>query len=219
MQLLIAEDHAPMGEALASCLRAAGHQPTWVAHGDAALAALRAQPFDLLVLDHGLPGAGSAAVLAFARRQSARRPVLLISALDDAELRLAQHGLRVDAFLVKPFGLGEFEQRIAGLADPATLPARERLSFGQLRFEIAAGDISLSGQPLHLPPDEHALLRILLQQHGRPLGAEELTQRLAAAGRGAASVDGCVARLRDRLGAHALGIARLRGLGFCLTAL
>ena len=94
--------------------------------------------------------------------------------------------------------------------------ARERLSFGAMRFKVAPGDISVAGQPLHLQPDEHALLRILLHEGGRPLSREELLQRLSASQRSAASIDACVARLQRRLGAHALGIARLRGLGFCV---
>ena len=117
MHLLIAEDHAPMGQALATCLRNAGHAATWVEDGDAALAALRVQTYDLLVLDHGLPRASSADVLCAARAQLPQRPVLLISALDDAEARLAERGLQVDAFLVKP--LASMSSSSASRGSPA----------------------------------------------------------------------------------------------------
>jgi two-component system, OmpR family, response regulator QseB len=121
--------------------------------------------------------------------------------------------------MTKPFGLDEFEQRIQSLADRAASQTRERLSFGAVRFDIAAGDISVAGQSLGLTPDERSVLCILLHQGGRPLTGEEIAQRLATCAPSALAVDGCLKRLHDRLGAHAVGIARLRGLGFCLTRL
>ena len=216
MRILIAEDDAALGEGLAGCLRAAGHRVWLACDGAAAVQALREKQLDLLVLDHGLPRVHGVQVLRQARDRDTRLPVLLMSALDDAEAHVARAGLSVDGFLAKPFGLPEFESLVARIAARCKAAPAD---FGALRCDPASGDITLAGAPLHLPADERALLTLLVSEAGRPLSGAEIARRLGAADGSPPAIDGCVRRLRDHLRPQALDIAQLRGLGFCLTHL
>ena len=216
MQILIAEDDTALCDALERTLQLAGHRVRLAGDAEAAMRALRSQPPELLVLDYMLPKGDGVQVLRCARERATDMQVLLCSALDDADVRIAHFGLAVDGFLAKPFPLEEFESSIARLAARAT-PNTVHASahFGPLRCDLATGDITAVGQPLDLPADERLLLRLLVCGAGKPVSRDEIASHLAAAA--PPSIDLCVARLHDRLRPQALGIAKLRGLGYCLT--
>jgi len=115
VRILIAEDDSTLSDALERSLRMSGHAVDRAADGESALQLLDTGEFDLLILDHGLPRLDGTEVLERARQLSGRLAVILISAAEDAALRVRRRGLSVDAFLIKPFGLDAWMPRFKGL--------------------------------------------------------------------------------------------------------
>lgn len=201
MRVVIAEDDSAVAEGLACYLRKGEHEVAVARDGEAALQHLSSAPTDLLVLDYGLPKVHGAQVLQAVRARAEHLPVMLCSALDDAEARLARQGLHVDAVLDKPFGLADFEQCLR-----------------QLRH-AGAGALQPTQPPLALTEDESQVLELLRQRTRDAGGSDEIAHQLRE--RGVAitpeAVERCIDRLRDKLAARSLRIVRVRGLGYLLV--
>lgn len=196
MRIVIAEDNVPVAEGLAHHLRRSGHEVTLAFDGEVALRHLSEQPADVLVLDYGLPKVDGALVLKTVRARTEHLPVMLFSALDDAEARLLRQGLRVEAVLTKPFGLVDFDsclQRIRPRSDGAPRTA-----------------------PLALADNELQVLGILQQG---AIDSTGIAQRLCDAGVAITSeaVEHCIERLRCKLADRSLQIVKVRGLGYVLV--
>jgi DNA-binding response OmpR family regulator len=207
MNILIAEDNAPLCEGLAYVLRKAGHRVAIAVDGADALQRLADTPVELLVLDFNLPKVSGAEVLRQVRARPAHLPVLLFSALDDAQARLLRLGLEVDDMLVKPFAVAEFEARVAAFDRP------DAAAYGPLTVD-AAGAVRVRGAAVALRADERAVLTLLLQCAAGTVAADEIARRVAI---GSDAVDACIERLRFALGPSGVRIVKVRGLGYCLA--
>ena len=115
MRILLAEDDAELGDAIATYLKRPGHAVDWVHDGVAADAALRAQHFDIVILDLGLPRMPGRTVLEKLRDRREATPVLIITAQDALGDRIAGLDAGADDYLVKPFALAELEARMRAL--------------------------------------------------------------------------------------------------------
>src|SRR5487761_2001244 len=115
MHLLLVEDDAPLAKALAGSLRQSGYAVDWVADGRAADAVLLTQPYELVILDLGLPGRDGFAVLDGLRLRNKTLPVLILSARAASTERVRGLDLGADDYLTKPFDLNELEARVRAL--------------------------------------------------------------------------------------------------------
>lgn len=202
LRILLAEDNPALGQALEYCLRKRGHAVDLATDGEAALRLLAQGGTQLLVLDLGLPKVDGATVLMQARQRNPRLPVLVSSARDDAEARLAEHGLRADACLAKPFSIAEFERVLLQLAWRSGLADREVEGLG-------------------LGEDERRVYALLSARSDQWLDAPEIACRLGEAGSAMAprEVELCIEALRDKLAAHSpVRLVKVRGLGYGLVA-
>lgn len=199
-KVLVAEDNTALAQALAYCLRKAGYSVALAPDGETALALLEQGDPQILVLDLGLPKVDGAAVLRRVRQRSPRLPVLVSSARDDAETRLAEHGLRGDAYIGKPFSIADFERVLLQLAWRCGLADRQVA-------ELALSDVELRLFALFSAgPDEW-------------LEVPDIARRLAAAGAASGDVDRCIEGLRDKLSARSpVRLIKVRGLGYGLVA-
>src|SRR3989344_9235502 len=107
MRLLLVEDDIALGEGVRAGLRAEGYTVDWLQDGVSAVHALLSETFDLLVLDLGLPRLSGIQVLQQVRQAGATLPVLILTARDDTEDRIAGLDAGADDYLVKPFDLNE----------------------------------------------------------------------------------------------------------------
>ena len=109
MRVLLAEDDSVLADGLCRSLRKAGYAIDWVGSGSEADAALTAQPYDLVILDLGLPKLGGMEVLKRLRARETSVPVLILTAADSVEQRVRGLDLGADDFMAKPFALSELE--------------------------------------------------------------------------------------------------------------
>ena len=115
MRLLLVEDDVMIGEAVLDLLRAENYAVDWVKDGDAADTALRAQQYDLVLLDLGVPRRDGLEVLRALRARKQRMPVLIATARDSVQQRIAGLDAGADDYVLKPYDLDELLARIRAL--------------------------------------------------------------------------------------------------------
>ena len=216
MRLLLAEDDRMLGASLQTGLRQKGWAVDWVRDGEMAEEALRGEPYDVVLLDLGLPRKGGLEVLRGLRRRGILTPVLIVTAQDAVADRVTGLDAGADDYLVKPFDLDEVAARVRALHRRSKGRANPKLEVGALSMDPAAHEVTLDGVPVPLSAREFALLQALLERPGRPLSRAQLEERLYGWGEEVESnaVEVHVHALRKKLGTR--WIKTLRGVGYMI---
>ena len=222
MRILVVEDDTGIAAGLQANLQQRGYAVDVCGTLAGAWAALRSEPFDLVLLDLGLPdGDGSQLVQRIRQAPAAAgglphilTPVLIMTARDQVADRILGLNLGADDYLVKPFDLNELEARMRALLRRAGGRAHPQLVHGDLVVDPAAHTVRRAGQPIDVTPREFALLLLLLESRGRVLSRQQLEARLYnwqdAVGSNAVEVH--VHHLRRKIGENL--IQTLRGVGY-----
>ncbi len=218
MRILIAEDDPVLADGLSRSLRAAGYAVDVVSDGEAADSALSAQPFDLVILDLGLPRLAGLEVLRRMRARQTATPVLILTAADSVEQRVKGLDLGADDYMAKPFALSELEARARALMRRALGGAQTLLRHGPLALDQVGRVVSLNDKPLDLSGRELGLLEILLSRPGRLVSKEQLVDHLCEWGEEVSNnaIEVYVHRLRKKIEPGGIRIVTVRGLGYCL---
>ena len=216
MRVLLIEDDPLVASGIVAGLRLLGLTVDHVDTASKARAALAASQFDACVLDLGLPDEDGMSVLARWRAQGVLTPVLVLTARDAVEHRVAGLHAGADDYLVKPFDLDELHARLHALLRRAGGRASDAIEHGALRLQASSGQAWLRGQPVELSRRELALLSTLLQNPGRILSADQLQDSLYGFGAEIESnaVNVHIHHLRRKLGAGI--VETVRGLGYRL---
>ena len=226
MRLLLAEDDRMIGDSLRQALRLEGHAVDWVYDVAAAQAALAAEPFDLLLLDLGLPQRtglsaqphAGLAVLRTLRGRGDTTPVIVLTARDTTADRVAGLDAGADDYLVKPFELDELTARMRAVTRRHAGRADSALTHAGVRLDPVTRQVTQDGRPVLLSAREFAVLQALLQRPGAVLSRTQLEDKLYGWGDAVESnaVSVYVHQLRKKLGAEFIG--SMRGVGYFLAA-
>jgi two-component system OmpR family response regulator len=218
MRVLLAEDDSVLADGLCRSLRKAGYAVDWVSTGSEADAALAAQPYDLLILDLGLPKLPGLDVLRRLRGRESCLPVLILTAADSVEQRVRGLDLGADDFMAKPFALSELEARVRALVRRANGAGSNLVRLGDLVFDQSGRTATLHGQSLELSARETGLLEVLLSRVGRLVSKEQIVDHLCEWGDEVShnAIEVYMHRLRKKLEGAGIRIATVRGLGYCL---
>jgi len=218
MRVRLAEDDTVLADGLCRSLRKSGYAVDWVASGSEADAALAAQPYDLLILDLGLPRLSGMDVLKRLRAREANVPVLILTAADSVEQRVRGLDLGADDFMAKPFALSELEARVRALVRRANGGGGNLVRLGELVFDQGGRTATLHGQALELSARETGLLEVLLSRVGRLVSKEQIVDHLCEWGDEVShnAIEVYMHRLRKKLEGGGIRIATVRGLGYCL---
>lgn len=216
-RVLLVEDDAMVSEPTARGLQTAGWDVVQQRSGEAALAALQQESFDLVLLDVGLPGMDGFAVCR-RLRASDGPPVVLLTARDDVADRVKGLELGAQDYIVKPFAIAELIARCDAVLRRARIRAGQSLRAGALRLDLAARRAWCDEQPLALTPNEWAALEHLVARLDRVVTRDELQ---AATGGDESAVsanalEALVSRLRGKLRATQLALRSVRGIGYIL---
>ena len=218
MLLLLLEDDQALSEALSDILRQAGHEVVTCSDGHKALRLVQDRPFELCVLDLGLPGMDGLEVLRAMRNRRVDLPVLVITARDRLAERIVGLDSGADDYLVKPFEIAEFEARVRALLRRRRVDRGDLVRVGKLQFVPGEPLAILGGQSLELGPGELILLELLTRPAGRVVSKERIASRLTKNGLRPtdAAVEVAVHRLRRKLAPGGLVVRALRGFGYLL---
>jgi two-component system OmpR family response regulator/two-component system response regulator QseB len=216
MRILLVEDDALLGEGLRAGLRQAGFAVDWVRDGPDALHAATTEPFAAVVLDLGLPGMDGLAVLRHLRAGGSKTPILILTARDAVDDRVAGLDVGADDYVVKPVDLAELRARLRALIRRARGEAAPALRRGDLELDPAGHRVVFRGRTVPLSAREFALLHELMLNAGRVLSREQLEARLYPWGREVESnaVEVHVHHLRRKLAPHL--IRTIRGVGYLM---
>lgn len=223
MKLLIVEDDVPLRDLVSEHLEAAGYILDAVGRADEALAALRLSRYDLLLLDLNLPDGSGEQLLAEARvLTGSELPIVILTARDALHDRLSLLNAGADDFILKPFDLLELEARLRAVLRRPGRRRENRISCGDLSFDLISRTADVSERELTLSRREGALLEELLRACERTVVREALEERLYAFREPVTpnALEALVSRLRRRL--HAAGgsvvIETIRGIGYRLVS-
>lgn len=217
MRILLVEDDPLLGDGIRAGMMLAAYAVDWVQDGKMALLALADHRYDACILDLGLPGKDGLSVLREMRGRGDATPVLVLTARDTAEDKIAGLDHGADDYLTKPFDLGELQARIRALLRRAGGKAQPVLEHRGVCLDPASKRVTLDGQEIPLSAREYALLHALLSHPGHIRSRAQLEESLYAWGdeTGSNTVEVYIHHLRKKFGADF--IKTVRGLGYQLA--
>ncbi len=167
MRVLIVEDNRRIAAFVSRGLTEAGYAVDVAGDGDDALAWAGVAPYDLVVLDLILPGRDGLSVCRTLRAQGNRVPILILTARDAVDDRIAGLDAGADDYLTKPFAFGEFLARVRALVRRGAEAPAPALHAGNLTLDPARHEVRCNGKVIPLPLKQFAMLEYLLRQRGR----------------------------------------------------
>ena len=178
MRLLLVEDDPALGEGIRAELKPEGYTVDWLQDGLSAVHAIEQESFDLVILDLGLPRLDGLQVLKRVRSGKHQLPVLVLTARDATDDRIAGLDAGADDYLVKPFDVAELKARLRALLRRSFNRSEPLLEYRGIVLDPSSQLVTWQGQSLSLPRKEFLLLHELLVQPGRVLTRDRLQQVL-----------------------------------------
>jgi two-component system OmpR family response regulator len=219
MRILIVEDNVALADELTADLKRAGYAVDWLADGRDAAYQGTTEPYDLIVLDLGLPGKPGLEVLRDWRAAGMQRPVLILTARDHWAERIDGLKAGADDYLTKPFHPEELQLRIQALLRRTHGQVNQaRLTAAGLQLDEALQQVSTSdGKTFELTAAEFSLLRYLMLNVGKIISKSQLHDHLydGESERDSNVIEVHINHLRSKLGKSA--IETRRGQGYRLV--
>ena len=214
MRVLLVEDDDLIAHGIQAGLRARGLMVDGVKTAAQAEAMLPAVHYQVVILDLGLPDEDGMSLLQRWRANGMVLPVLVLTARDAVEDRVAGLRAGADDYLLKPFDLDELVARLHALLRRAAGRSVDVIEHGALRLDPDRGEVSLNGRPVVLSRREMALLAALLHARGRILSVDQLKDSLYGFSEEIESnaLNVHIHHLRRKLGAEL--IETVRGVGY-----
>lgn len=182
-KVLLVEDEALVGTMVRMNLEGAGYEVTWVRNGADAAARAVTEPFDLVLLDIGLPGKDGLTVLKELRRAGVGTPILMLTARSDVPTKVGALDLGADDYLPKPFDVAEMVARVGALVRRSraerSIPSDRLVRIGAATVNLETrqardtreGDVALSEK-------EAQLVKLLVSSRGRVLSRGDILEEV-----------------------------------------
>lgn len=217
MRVLVVEDEPTLAVQLSDALRAAGYVVDHADNGVDGLHLGEAEPFDLVVLDLGLPVMDGLSVLRRWRAADRTMPVLILTARDNWHEKVAGIDAGADDYLTKPFHMEELLARVRALLRRAGGHATAEIRCGALTLDTRQAQVMHEGRVLNLTGHEYRLLAYLLHHQGEVVSRSGLIEHIYAQDfdRDSNTIDVFIARLRKKIPDQM--IETVRGLGYRLV--
>jgi two-component system, OmpR family, response regulator len=214
MRVLLAEDDRLIGGAIEQRLRDEAYALDWVQDGESVIAAIDTHPYDLLLLDLGLPRKDGMRVLQQLRNSNIPLPVIIITARDGLDERVKGLDLGADDVLVKPFAMTELLARIRAVSRRHHGSGTPLLSNGILELDPQSHKARRGEMDTPLTAREFSLMQALLTRPGVILSRSDLEDHIYGWNEEVESnaIEFIIHSLRKKLGSDA--IKNIRGVGW-----
>ena len=218
MRVLLAEDEATLCDQIKRVLGMEGKVVDVVHDGEEAAFRGATEPYDMIILDIGLPKRDGISVLKEWRRQNIDIPVLLLTARDGWSDRVDGLDAGADDYLTKPFHMPELTARVRAILRRRMGMTNPLFELGGICYDIRRGAVMVDGVPVDLTAQELAVLSYLVHNAGRLISRTELSEHIYEydGDRDSNTIAVFVTRLRKKLG-HDL-IETIRGRGYRIAA-
>ncbi len=175
---MIVEDERAIADAVKAALLADGHAADVVGDGREALDWVDAYPYDILLLDVVLPGLDGFALCSAVRTSGYSGAILMLTALDDVQDRIAGLDRGADDYLAKPFSMGELRARVRALGRRRMEDRTPLVRVGDLELDPSTLGVLRAGRPIRLTAREFALLELLARHPGQVFTRDRLIESL-----------------------------------------
>lgn len=225
MTILLAEDDKLLGEGIVAGLEQHKYNVKWLTDGQAVLQALAATPnaskiYDAIILDLGLPKKSGLEILKSIREKQIHTPVLILTARDSIQDKVHGLDLGADDYIIKPFDLAELCARIRSIFRRKKLgQSSPKLKLGNVSIDIAAHKVLVGGKVIEFSRREFTLLSKLIEQTGRVVTRDMLSQALYGWGDDVDSnaIEVHIHHIRKKIG-DCMYIKTIRGIGYIAMA-
>jgi two-component system OmpR family response regulator len=216
MRILLIEDDPGLGNAVRDQIAAEGHMPDLAPTLSFARDLLATMPYDLILLDLGLPDGRGIDFLKALRAKGSVTPVMILTAHDRITERIEGLNAGADDYMVKPFDLAELSARIAAVARRYAGNPNPLITLGALKIDLAAHAIHGPKGQIDLSQREWIIFEALLQRPGQIVSKSQIEDQIYAFDSEVESntIEVYVSRLRKKLGKDV--VQTLRGMGYRL---
>ncbi|MDH3327054.1 MAG: response regulator [Gammaproteobacteria bacterium] len=214
MRILIVEDDTLLGDGIRVGLSQQGYAADWVEDGSMAQAALLTNEYDAIILDLGLPKISGLELLKEIRKNGNNTPVIILTAQDGVEDRIAGLDTGADDYLTKPFDLEELTARLRAMIRRSGGRSSPVIQHGDIVVDPASHSVKNNGVVTDISPREFTILQLLLENQGLVMSRSRLEEGLYAWNDEVESntVEVHIHHIRKKLGAKL--IRTIRGVGY-----
>ncbi len=222
MRVLVVEDEQKVAGALRDGLESEGYEVIVEGTGEGAFFRGATEPFDVILLDLGLPGRDGLHILQSLRQRDVRTPVLILTARDTAQDRVIGLDSGGDDYLVKPVAFAELLARIRALLRRGRGAEAVRLKVGDLEMDLVTRKVTRGGRAVELTALEFQLLHCLMRRQGESVSRDTLANDVWKESAQSSTlnnvIDVHIARLRRKIDTDRPTrlIHTIRGVGFML---
>jgi two-component system OmpR family response regulator len=222
MHLLLVEDDERLGRVLRRLLEDDRHVVDVATDGQTGLDLAESDGIEVVILDVGLPDISGLEVARRLRAGGSRTAILMLTARDTVNDRVAGLDAGADDYLVKPFAFAELAARLRALArraEPGPRRAEPKLEVGPIVLDETGRRVTVNGSPIDLSPREFSLLECFLRHPGQTLTRDQLLDQAwpYSAAVTPNAVDAYVHYLRTKLGSEGNRVETIRGVGYRLS--
>ena len=178
MKLLYAEDERPMSEAVVDILTFHKYNVDAVYDGEEALAYIKAEHYDGIILDIMMPKINGVDLLKKIRAMGINTPVMLLTAKSEIEDKIAGLDAGADDYLAKPFAMGELLARVRAMLRRREEFTPDILTLGNVSLNTATYELSTPGKKYALPKIEYQIMELLMLNKGQYLSTDDLMTKV-----------------------------------------
>lgn len=217
MRILVLEDNEILALGICHVLKTAGYAVDILSDGVEGKQVLEYEPYDLLVLDLGLPNLDGIDLLQSLRKEQSKIPVLIISARDKLDQKILGFESGADDYLCKPFALEEVVVRVNALLRRTLQDGLSHIFIGDLVFDTNSRTLTCKGERVELSFRETSIFEQLLTHANQVLSKENIASHIAAFDDdfNPTAIETYISRLRKKLGSS-VTLQTVRGLGYIL---
>ena len=218
MRVLVVEDDTDLNRQLVSALADAGYAVDSATDGEEGYYLGDTEPYDLIVLDIGLPKMDGISILEQWRRSDHKMPVIILTARDRWSDKVQGIDAGADDYVAKPFHMEELLARVRAQLRRAAGHAKSDIECGPVRLDTNSARVTCNGEPIKLTSHEFRLLAYMMHHRGRVVSRTELVEHLYDQDfdRDSNTIEVFIGRLRKKIPAEI--IETVRGLGYRIAA-
>ena len=217
LRVLVVEDDPDLNRQLVSAMDEAGYAVDKAFDGEEGFFLGETEPYDVVILDIGLPKMDGISVLEQWRRADKNMPVIILTARDRWSDKVAGMDAGADDYLAKPFHMEELLARVRAQVRRFAGHAKSEIECGALRLDTKTARLSVDGQTVKLTSHEYRLIAYLMHHNGRVVSRTELVEHLYDQDfdRDSNTIEVFIGRLRKKIPDGM--IKTIRGLGYRLS--
>jgi two-component system OmpR family response regulator len=217
VRVLVVEDEPDLNRQLVKALGEAGYAVDTAKDGEEGYFLGDTEPYDVVILDIGLPKMDGLSILDQWRRSGKKFPVILLTARDRWSDKVAGIDKGADDYIAKPFHMEELLARVRAQLRRSAGHAKAELECGPLRLDTKTARVTFDGQPIKLTSHEYRLLAYMMHHRERVVSRTELVEHLYDQDfdRDSNTIEVFIGRLRKKIPGDL--ITTVRGLGYRLS--